>query len=214
MAKRKKKEEDFSWLDDTGSSDYTPVDRQAISGTIEGKAADLIQKVVDNAIRYKLVGEGTLTSEKGYQTKVTKSNDLTTLEIFMIFYGLFQDRGVKGFKSDKNAPNSPYQFKYGKMSEDGIANIKKSITQGRMKFSSKMVRKYSKIGLETKAKEETGDPIEKEAQRMAYLIKAFGIKTRPFFKEAFEDVFGPLQYDIMKAAKKQFIARLQFLNNQ
>jgi hypothetical protein len=224
MAKRqRKKEEDFSWLDSSGQRGRKEVDRTAIAGTIEGKAADFIDNVIQHAIKYKLVNSGALTSPEGYRTDLTTKKGLTTLEIYMIFYGLFQDRGVKGFPksngrnnpdAEKNAPDSPYQFKHGKMSEEGLENIKQLISSGRAKVTSKIIGNTPKVGFETKAIEETGDPLEKEAKTLAFFIKKFGIKTRPFFKDAFEEVFGPLDYEIVEAAKKEFVAKLQFLNNQ
>lgn len=213
--------ENLDWLDQEGKDGYTKVDRQAIAGTIEAKAADFIDRVIAKATEYKLVNRGTLTSEEGYKTSLDTEGDMTTLEIFMIFYGLFQDRGVKGFLKQDNAPDSPYSFKSAKFSKEGIKNLQTMLQEGKAKISGKTAAKYTKIGLETKADDfakknpEAEEPFLKEAKQMAYFITAYGIKTRPFFKEAYEETFGqPMDYEMIEAAKRQWIATLKFLNKQ
>lgn len=209
--------ENFEWLDETGSSSYREVDLKAIEGTIEGMAAAFIDKAVQNAIKYNLINSGTLTSEedgKGYRTEITNENGLTTLEVFIVFYGLFQDKGVKGFKKQDNAPDSPYKFRHGKMSEEGLRNLRIMISEGRAKVADTTKTKYGKEGFENKAKEETGDPLDREARTLAYFIKAYGIKTRPFFTEAFNEVFGGLEMELQQGVKNEIVAKLKRLNNQ
>lgn len=210
-------DENFEWLDETGKPGYKKVDLDAIAGTIEGKAAQFIKKAVDNAVKYKLVNTGDLTSEedgRGYRYEISKENGLTTLEVFIVFYGLFQDKGVQGFKKQDNAPDSPYKFRHGKMSKEGLLNLRLMISEGRAKVMSKTVGPYKREGFETKAKAETGDPLDREARTLAYFIKAYGIKTRPFFTEAFNEVFGGFEMDLQEGVKREIIARLKSLNNQ
>lgn len=208
-------ETDLDWLDSTGDRGYKKTDREAIKNSVVGKAAALIELSIKKAIDYKLVNSGTLTSNDGYKFDAENKNGITNVDIFIIFYGLFQDRGVQGFLKQDNAPDSPYKFKHGKISDEGLENIKDLIKSGRAKIRDESKTKYGKIGLETKAMEETGDPIEREARTLAYFIKAYGIKTRPFFGDAYRETFGnEFNYELWEAVKKQWVAQLKKLNNQ
>jgi hypothetical protein len=215
------KKNDFSWLKSIGGDGYEKIDESAIKNEADRLVAKFMKEVQKEAKRFKLKGTGALTSEEGYRIEKTSKGGLTTIEIYMIYYGLFQDRGVKGFPTnnpvaEKNAPDSPYQFKHGKMGEDGLESIKNMILRGRAKI--KKVKKYKKIKSEKKyeadANLKSKDPVEQQAKQIAYMIKKHGIKTKPFFKNAFEKSFGKLDYALVKASQQEYITKLQIKNKQ
>ena len=196
--------DNFQWLDSTGSSEYNITDNQAYADATMKKISKFLIDVQKAARKYNLIGKGNLVSQKGYRVNRTDQDNITIIEIFMINYGMFQNKGVKGVDSISNAPNSPYQFKTYGMPKSAIDGIAASIRSGK-----RMTRnvKSKKVGLEKKSKSET-DSVMSEAKRIAYMIKKYGIKTKPFFTEAFEKSFGKLTNDEIVAFKKQLVATI------
>lgn len=208
------KKDEVQWLNSLGQDGYKKVDENAIDDVMTKRVAVFLSTAQQLAIDYDLIGDGNLTSSKGYKTKTQTKGGLTTIEIYLIYYGLFQDRGVQGYQAKYNAPKSPYKFRHKYMSEDGLQSIKNMITKGRAKIRN--VEKYEKVGFERKTEKikETKDTLTKQAEDIAANIKKYGIKTKPFFRKAFEKVFGKLDYEMVEAVKKQIITRLQMKNKQ
>ena len=57
------------------------------------------------------------------------------LKIRLLDYYDYVNKGVKGVKSSRNAPSSPYQYKNLGMSQDGRASLRKYIESGRAKIN-------------------------------------------------------------------------------
>lgn len=195
---------DFEWLDGTGSSSFNIEDKSAFETTLEKKIAKFLLDVQKGVRKYGLIGSGKLATEQGYKTKVTKQPQLTQVEIFMINYGMFQNFGVKGIRSHKNAPDSPYKFKTYGMPQSARDGIRAMIMKGKKKTRNV---KYEKVGLERKNKD-SKDPIDIQVADAVYKIKKYGIKTKPFFTEAFEKHFGTFDEEMIKAIKKQMVTTL------
>lgn len=198
------KKDTFEWLDNTGSNEYKRNDENAFRDNIEKKIERYLKQVQKAARKYKLIDKGNLVSEKGYRVERTDIDKITMLQIFMINYGLYQDKGVQGVKDSSNAPNSPYKFKTLGMPESAIESLSKSIKSGKKKVRNVQ---YEKVGLETKASDSEGD-VMSQARSMAYMIKSYGIKTKPFFTEVFEKNFGKLTESDKEALKKSLVATL------
>lgn len=209
-----KKEENLNLIDLGGSDDATLIDERKITGSILDLAGLFFFKVAEKARQKQTVLTGEMISERNFKADVNKQGDVTTLEMFMIYYADFVNKGVKGVKSSKNAPNSPYQFKTLGMPEEARKRLEQNISNGKIKISDQSKTRYGKIGLERKTKETPNQQEinEKEAARMAYLIKAFGIKTTNFIDDAFNEwkkEVGPI---IGPAAKAQLISMIKKVN--
>jgi hypothetical protein len=193
---------DLKWLSTTGTD--RDLSKSSIPQALDKKIDKFLKQVQKNARKYKLIGTGNLVSEKGYRVETIQDNANTIIQIFMVNYGMYQNRGVRGLRSFSNAPDSPYSFKKWGMSKEGLKSIADGIRRG--KYITKNV-KYKRVGLERKATE-SKDPIEQQAKQIAYNIKKYGIKTKPFFTEAFQSAFGKFDTIEIDAIKKDLVATL------
>lgn len=206
MAKSK---DDFTWLDDTGSSKYTAKDLTTIKEALELQGAKFILSASEKIRAYQSINTGKLLT-KGLKTKYTLSGGEQALELYMIYYGDFVNKGVKGWGDSSNAPDSPYQYKTKGMSKEGRQSIKNAIESGKMKVRN--VSGY-KVGLETKSNDKKS-LIDTQVDTMVYLIKKYGIKKRPFFSEAFEETFGTFPEELKKAIGKDLVVKILKMNTQ
>lgn len=128
-------------------------------------------------------------------------NDGKRLTITMLDYYDFVNEGVRGVKSTKNAPNSPYKFKHYKMNPEGRASIKEYILQGKAKVTNKQIRGKTTIGLEKKNIKQTKKKslIDQQVDELIYNIKKYGIKQTDYFTDAFEKVFANWEQDMAEA---------------
>jgi hypothetical protein len=208
------KEENLNLIDLGGSAEFSLQDEKNIKSSVEGLAALFYKKVAEKARQKQTILTGAMISDDNFKQVITTQEGSTTLEMFMIYYADFVNKGVKGVKSSKNAPNSPYQFKTLGMPEQARKRLEENISNGKIKISDESKTRYGKIGLEAKSKDTPNqqDINEKEAARMAYLIKAFGIKTTNFLDDAFNEwkkEVGPI---IGPAAKAQLISMIKKVN--
>lgn len=110
--------------------------------------------------------------------EIVEDTNKMTLNISYAYYAKFVDEGVKGVRSSKNAPNSPYQFKNFGMSADGRESIKKWMSSAKAKVRTKDVKKYGAKGIERKFKKIS--EMDERINTTIYNIKKYGIKTRNF----------------------------------
>jgi hypothetical protein len=110
--------------------------------------------------------------------EVVEDGNKISLNISYAYYAKFVDKGVKGVRSSKNAPNSPYQFKNFGMSSAGRESIKKWLSSAKAKVRSKDVQKYGAVRTERKFKKIS--EMDERLNTTIYNIKKYGIKTRNF----------------------------------
>jgi len=110
--------------------------------------------------------------------EVVENGDIVSLNISYAYYAKFVDEGVKGVRSSRNAPNSPYQFKNFGMSADGRESIKRWLSSAKAKVRTKDVKKYGAIGTERKFKKIS--EMDERVNTTIYNIKKYGIKARNF----------------------------------
>ncbi len=134
--------------------------------------------------------------------------DGTTLQIRMLDYYDFPNKGVKGVRSSRNAPHSPYKYKNYGMSADGRKSIKNYIRSGRAKISSTSGDKARGIGLERKGV----SLLDVQTNTLVYLIKAFGIKTTKYFDKAFDKVFKDFELVVAEAVGRDIVVTLDRIN--
>jgi len=133
--------------------------------------------------------------------KVIESGRQKTLQVFMLDYFDYVNKGVKGVQSSKNAAGSPYQFKNYGMNAEGRASIKNYILSGKAKVSNKQVRGKTTIGLTKKGVKmsEKKSLIDRQVDTLIYNIKKYGIKKTDYFTDAFEKVFANWEQDMADA---------------
>ena len=143
----------------------------------------VVDKSKANLNRLKKNSSGNLNkSIKGYY-KVSKNSFQLSFE--MEDYGTFQDLGVKGSKSSKKAPNSPYKM--------GTGSAPKGIFK--TAINAWVVRK----GIAPR--DAQGKFIDRKLlnYRIRKSIYETGLKTTNFFTEPFETAFKRLPNEVIEA---------------
>jgi len=86
-----------------------PMDKAAFKGVFDRYAKKTIKEARSNLTRKDKNVTKELYNSLGYELKFNPNS----LEFRFLAeeYGAFQDQGVKGWKSSKKAPNSPFQFR-------------------------------------------------------------------------------------------------------
>ena len=143
----------------------------------------VVDKSKANLNRLKKNASGNLNkSIKGYY-KVSKNSFQLSFE--MEDYGTFQDLGVKGSKSSKKAPNSPYKM--------GTGSAPKGIFK--TAINAWVVRK----GIAPR--DAQGKFIDRKQlnYRIRKSIYETGLKTTNFFTEPFETAFKRLPDEVVEA---------------
>jgi hypothetical protein len=189
----------------TGSANYNPLD--IINSVLEQYGLIAISNIQRNIKDRQVVNSGQMSSTM-YQ-KLDVENGQQSLKIYIKDYYRFVDKGVKGVKSTKNAPKSPYRYKtLTGMSKEGRASIQSLITSGKAKVRviSQASSKTEKRGLQFKGTKKS--LLDKQTDQLIYNIKRFGIKTTDFFKDGFQQTFKDLQKDLGEALKKDISINL------
>lgn len=203
----------LEFLDGTGSYKYSLQDLKAIDGALELKAIEFLKNVEKKIRDKQIIASGKLLDAKSFSSKVQDKKDgVKELLLYMIEYGAYVDKGVKGWKSKKNAPKSPYQFKTKGMNEQGRKSIQSYIESGKAKVRNVA---YKKEGLETKFEKQTKSKkteIEKQVDEVVWNIKKYGIKTTNFYTDAFNETFKDLGKELSEAIGKDIIVKLKMMN--
>jgi hypothetical protein len=156
----------------------------------------------------RLIDERQITAS-GYladvsDPEITEQPGSTTLQIRLADYYDYVNKGVKGVKSSRNAPKSPYQFKTLGVGDAMRASLTKYVTNNRSKIRT--VTRYKPIGLERKGvQSSTKSTIEREVDTMGYMIKRFGIKARYYFDDAFNEVFKDFEMVMLESVGNDII---------
>ena len=166
------------------------------------KAAVLFLKNLEANIKAaQFNGSGSLLTNATYR----KSEDGKSVDIILNNYFDYVNQGVRGVRSSKNAPNSPYQFKNFGMSEDGRRSIRNYIQSGRAKIRSVKQDRALGIGTERKSK----SLIDVQTDTLIYLIKRYGIKATNYFTKTVEQSQQDIQILIAEAVGKDFVLKFQ-----
>lgn len=131
-----------------------------------------------------------------------------TLQIRMLNYYDYPNKGVKGVKSSANAPTSPYQYKTFGMNRDGRKSISDYILSGKAKIRTVRNDKAVGIGIERKGV----SALDSKINTLIYLIKAYGIKTTNYFDDAFDKVFKDFAVTAADAVGRDIVITIQRLN--
>lgn len=174
-------------VDESGSEDFDLVNIS--QDRFKNIAGNFFLKIQKSATDNNVVASGRMISDDNFKFTITpKPDGSTVIDLFMVYYADYVNKGVQGVKSSTNAPGSPYKFKNFGMSADGRKSILEYITSGKAKITDISKTKYGKVGIERKSKEtpSQAEINQREAEKMIYLIKAYGIKTTNFINEAWD----------------------------
>lgn len=208
------KEEGLSFIDSTGDDSFSLSNIKKGNESIEDLAALFLLKIQEKAKDKLIIDTGEMISGDNFKQTISTTPDTTELEMFMVYYADFVNKGVKGFIDDSNAPNSPYSYKRIGIAKEGREKILKRVESGKMKISDTSKTKYGLEKLENKAlKTPNQSEINKrEAERIAYLISAYGIKTTNFIDEAWKEWKKELPKNLSKVARIILIESLKKIN--
>lgn len=168
-------------LSDIGSKDYILLDESNLS-FIEQKGIEFRKKCIDIINAKGISASGNLIDSIG-QPVIKKNGAEVTMTIDMADYYDYTNRGVKGIKSSKNAPGSPYQFKKLGISAEGRQSITAWVQSGKAKTAKFGKKTYG-------AQEKKQVSIEGQVNTIIENIKKYGIKKRSWFDDAAKEVFG------------------------
>lgn len=144
---------------------------------------EVVNKSRANIIKKRKNASGNLSKSIKGDYKVFPNSFSLSFE--MEDYGEFQDKGVKGAKSSKKAPNSPFKFGTG------------SAPQG--KFKGAIDKWVVRKGIAPRG---AGGQFQARQQLVKNIMRSIyntGIKPSLFFTEAFEKSFNGLDEQIIEA---------------
>jgi len=196
----------LEWPGLGGSDSYALTDPTGIQQEITKIAAGVIKAIQQKARDKQVIDSGAMTSDQNFTIKETVDGDMVGIELFMADYADYVNKGVKGWGSSANAPASPYQYKSKGMSAKGRQSIKQSIQNGGLKLTN--VNEGFKLGLERKYKKPRKPILDRQADKIAYLIKRFGIKRTGFIDEAVFESFKDFDVRIVDEVMNQFYITL------
>ena len=155
----------------------------------------------------KVVNKGNILSQSTFRIV-----DGDTMQIIVPDYFDYPNEGVKGVRSSKNAPNSPYQYKTFGMSAAGRKSIKDYIQSGKAKIRT--VRKSNDKALGIGREEKHLSLIDLQTNTLIYLIKAFGIKKTDYFTDALKETFKDFDVKMSEAVGQDIVFTLEKLNRK
>lgn len=166
-----------------------------------------LQNLGKYANQRKVVDTGKILSESLFRIV-----DGNTLQIIVPEYYDYPNEGVKGVKSSKNAPGSPYQYKTLGMNSEGRKSIAKYISSGHARIAT--VRQTNDKALGIGREKKHLSLIEVETNTLIYLIKAFGIKKTNYFTDALKDTFKDFDVKMSEAVGQDIVFTLEKLNRK
>jgi hypothetical protein len=187
-----------------GEDKSGPIPLTVLQKILVQYASEFQLELENNIDKKKLTASGSLRDS----IKAEFDDDGLGFRIIIADYYDYPNKGVKGVKSSRNAPSSPYQYKTFGMNADGRKSIKEYITSGKAKISTVRNDKAVGIGLERKGV----SAIDSKVNTLIYLIKAYGIKTTSYFDDAFNKVFKDFAIVAADAVNRNIVLTLKAVN--
>jgi hypothetical protein len=188
---------------DSVAQDINRLDLSGIDKVLFEYAEKYKNELVVSIKRNRVSASGDMEQNIRYDL-IEESDGSKSLNIYFVDYAKFVDKGVKGWRSSKNAPNSPYQYKTKGMNAEGRESIKNYILSGKAKVRVKDVKKYGAVGGEKKGV----SLLDAKVNTLIYLIKKYGIKTTNFIKEPTDRVFKDLPIAISEEIGQQIAIQI------
>lgn len=174
----------------SGTTAFQRLDLKSLDALLAEYAENYKDALIAEIRRKQITASGEM--EKNITFTLKDKQGIKVLEIYMVDYAKFIDKGVKGWGSSKNAPSSPYKFKTKGMNQEGRNSIRRYIESGKAKASSLDVKRYGAVKGEKKSK----SLIDARVDTLVYLIKKYGIKTKNFIDKPLKDTFKDLEVKI------------------
>ena len=176
-----------------------------VSTALEQYAEEFLKNISYFANNKKVVSSGDLL--KNMVPEIVEGNGSIIFRLKMIDYYDFPNEGVKGLKSSKNAPKSPYRYRNYGVPQSMADSLKKYIQSGKAKITSVMNDKALGKGVEKKGLRFAGKKtlIDTQVATLGYLIKRFGIKTTNYFTDAFNKTFEDFEVKMFEAVESGII---------
>jgi hypothetical protein len=187
---------------------YSTVTLTIVEKIMAQYGAEFKQRIIDNLNGSQQNASGQL--ETSITPEVVSDASDTVLRLRLLDYFDFINKGVKGFRSSKNAPNSPYSFKNAGIPDSMRASLRAYIESGKAKISNVKTDKAYGIGYERKGKRLS--ETEVKVNTLGYLIKAFGIKGSEYFTKAFEQTFKDFETVLTEAVGRDIVLTLSGIN--
>ena len=196
----------LDFLDDLDGVDSNPVRLSITEKVLAQYGAEFLLVMGKLANQRKVVNTGDLLRD----AKFRMIDDGTTLQIIVPDYYDFPNEGVKGVKSTRNAPRSPYRFKNYGMNPEGRKSIAEYIRSGKARIRIARNDKACGIGREGKQK----SLIDAQTDQMIYMIKRQGIKATYYFTDAIKETFKDFELTMSEAVGRDIVFTLQKLNRK
>lgn len=176
-----------------------------VDSMMEQYAEEFLKNISYFANNKKVVGSGDMLNSM--EPEIVEENGSIFFRLKMIDYYDFPNEGVKGVRSSRNAPKSPYKYKNYGVPESMKASLKKYILSGKAKISSVRNDKALGVGLERKgvSASKSKSLIDTQVDTMGYLIKRFGIKATNYFTDAFNKTFVGFESKVFEAVESGIV---------
>ena len=176
-----------------------------VNGALEQYAEEFLKNISYFANNKKVVSSGDLL--KNMVPEIVEGNGSIIFRLKMIDYYDFPNEGVKGVRSSRNAPKSPYKYKNYGVPQSMKDSLKKYIQSGKAKITSVMNDKALGKGGEKKGLRFAGKKtlIDTQVATLGYLIKRFGIKSTNYFTDAFNKTFEDFEVKMFEAVESGII---------
>jgi hypothetical protein len=181
----------------SGSFNFTEDIAKDLNALLIARAEFFKDEWVSILNKKKVISSGNI---ENVDYEIVEDANKMTLNISYAYYAKFVDKGVKGVRSSKNAPNSPYQFKNFGMSAEGRESIKKWLSSAKAKVRSKDVKKYGAVGTERKFKKIS--EMDERINTTIYNIKKYGIKARNFIDPVLKKTLEGFEQELGEAIGK------------
>lgn len=199
IAQRQKVVIENGFLQSTGTESFSLIDVNDVGALLLERGELFKDEWIKIINQKKIIASGNIESSLKFYLK--NEPESATLFIEFPYYAKFVDRGVKGVKSSKNAPESPYQFKNYGMSAEGRESLKKWMSSAKAKVSSRDVKKYGAFRSESKFKKIS--EADSKLNTLIYNIKKYGIKKRNFITPVIEKSFQGFEQELADAIGKK-----------
>lgn len=176
-----------------------------VNGVFEQYAEEFLKNISYFANNKKVVSSGDLL--KNMVPEIVEGNGSIIFRLKMIDYYDFPNEGVKGLRSSRNAPKSPYKYRNYGVPQSMKDSLKKYIQSGKAKITSVMNDKALGKGGERKGLRFAGKKtlIDTQVATLGYLIKRFGIKSTNYFTDAFNKTFEDFEVKMFEAVESGII---------
>ena len=176
-----------------------------VNSVLEQYAEEFLKNISYFANNKKVVSSGDLINSM--VPEIVEGNGSIVFRLKMIDYYDFPNEGVKGLRSSKNAPKSPYKYRNYGVPQSMKDSLKKYIQSGKAKITSVMNDKALGKGGERKGLRFAGKKtlIDTQVATLGYLIKRFGIKSTNYFTDAFNKTFEDFEVKMFEAVESGII---------